>query len=78
MMGAGRSGGEARRGGKGQEGRRGMRREERGEEGRKRVKVNGMGGRDKNSSGDEIVNVNLFMMTSYMHKPAPTPTEPTS
>jgi len=78
MMGAGRSGGEDRRGGTGQEGRRGMRREERGEEGRKRVKGNGMGGRDNNSSGDEIVNVNLLMMTSYMHKPAPTPTEPTS
>ena len=32
----------------------------------------------KNSSGDEMANANLFTMTSYMQKPAPTPIEPTS
>jgi len=32
----------------------------------------------KNSSGDEIENVNFFTTTSYMYRPAPTPIEPTS
>ena len=32
----------------------------------------------KNSSGDEIANVNFFTTTSYMHSPAPTPIEPTT
>ena len=32
----------------------------------------------KNSSGDEIANVNLFTTTSYMQKRAPTPIEPNS
>jgi len=32
---------------------------------------------DKNSSGDEIVNVNFCTMTTYMYRPAPTPIEPT-
>jgi len=33
---------------------------------------------NKNSSGDEIANVNFSTMTSYMWRPAPTPIEPTS
>jgi len=32
----------------------------------------------KNSSGDEIANVNFFTTTSYLYRPAPTPIEPTS
>jgi len=31
----------------------------------------------KNSSGDEIANVNFCTTTTYMQKPAPTPIEPT-
>ena len=33
---------------------------------------------NKNSSGDEIANVNFFTTTSYMYRPATTPIEPTS
>ena len=32
----------------------------------------------KNSSGDEIANVNFFTTTLYMYRPAPMPIEPTS
>ena len=31
---------------------------------------------DKNSSGDEIANVNFCTTTTYMERPAPTPIEP--
>jgi len=31
---------------------------------------------DKNSSGDEIANVNFCTTTAYMERPAPTPIEP--
>jgi len=30
----------------------------------------------RNSSGDEITDVNFFMTTSYMQRPASTPIEP--
>jgi len=33
---------------------------------------------NKNSSVDEIVNVNVFTTTSYMWRPVPMPIEPTS
>jgi len=33
---------------------------------------------NKNSSVDEIANVNVFTTTSYMYRPAPTLIEPTS
>ena len=33
--------------------------------------------KDKNSSGDEIANVNFRTTTTYMKRPAPTPIEPT-
>ena len=32
---------------------------------------------NKNSSGDEIANVNFCTTTTYMYRPAPTPIEPT-
>ena len=32
--------------------------------------------KDKNSSGDEIANVNFCTTTTYMERPAPTPIEP--
>ena len=32
--------------------------------------------RNKNSSGDEIANVNFCTTTTYMERPAPTPIEP--
>jgi len=32
----------------------------------------------KNSSGDEIANVNFFYDESYIYSPAPTPINPTS
>jgi len=32
---------------------------------------------NKNSSGDEIANVNFCTMTTYMERPVPTPIEPT-
>ena len=31
---------------------------------------------NKNSSGDEIANVNFCTTTTYMERPAPTPIEP--
>jgi len=32
----------------------------------------------QNTSGDEIANVDFFTTTSYIYRPAPTPTESTS
>jgi len=32
----------------------------------------------RNSSGDEIANLNIFTTTSYLQRPAPTPVEPIS
>ena len=40
------------------------------------MKYNKVSRDNKNSSGDEIANVNFCTTTTYMERPAPTPIEP--